>query len=79
MSDDLKKLKKPLPGDSCLLCGGKPSVIGFFLPENSQEYGAAKGKTRLIRYCLCWRGQDKQGTPETVEKVIRHELLGIAI
>ena len=74
----LKTLKNPRPDDFCLLCGANPSVIGVFVPENPQEYGAAKGKNRFIRYCLCSQCYSKQGTPENVEKVIMAELSGRA-
>lgn len=73
---NLKKLKNPRPGDFCLLCGADPSVIGVFVPENPQKYGASKGKVRFIRYCLCSRCHSKQGTPENVEKVILTEISG---
>jgi hypothetical protein len=75
----LKTLTKPRPGDFCLLCGAGPSVIGIFIPDNPQEYGAAKKKTRFIRYCLCSQCHSKQGASETVEKVILAELSGGAI
>jgi hypothetical protein len=75
---NLKSLKKPRPGDFCLLCGAAPAVIGVFVPENPQEYGAIKGKTRFIRYCLCTQCHSKQGALEKVEKVIQHEFLGRA-
>jgi hypothetical protein len=76
---NLKALTKPRPEDFCLLCSAEPSVIGVFVPENAQEYGAVKGKTRFIRYCLCTRCHSKQGTLERVEKVIWAELSGGAI
>jgi hypothetical protein len=75
----LKMLNKPRPGDACLLCGAEPSVIGVFVPEAPQKYGAVKGKKRFIRYCLCSQCHSKQGTPENVEKGIQAELSGGAI
>lgn len=73
-SEGLKTLKDSRPGDRCLLCGSNPEVIGVFVPENPEIYGGIKGKTRLIRYCLCARCHSKQGAAEIVEKVIYSEL-----
>jgi len=33
----LQKLKNPLPGDFCMVCGGKPEVIGLFVPEDPES------------------------------------------
>ena len=73
---DIQTLNKPLPGDFCLLCGGKPDAIGIFIPKDAEKFGGIKGKTRLIRYCLCAKCQAKKDTPENVEKVITAELIG---
>lgn len=76
MKSAIEILRNPRPGDFCLICGGPPSVIGIFVPEKSESWGAPSGKTRLVRYCLCVCCQGKSGTPEQVEKIIRHELSG---
>jgi hypothetical protein len=73
---NISDLKKPLANDFCLLCGGKPFFVGIFVPANPQVYGAAEGKTRLIRYCLCDTCKEKSDTPGKVEKVIFAELIG---
>lgn len=70
----LNKLIQPFADDHCLLCGDAPAVIGLFKPDNAQAYGAAEGKTRFIRYCLCEKCRSKKDTPENVEKVIFAEL-----
>ena len=72
----LHDLKNPLSGDMCLLCGGKPDVIGAFVPERPEDFGGIPGKTRIIRYCLCANCKAKAGTPELIEKVIRAEVAG---
>lgn len=72
----IEDLVKPFAGDHCLLCGGKPFCIGFFVPENSQAYGAAAGKSRFVRYCLCEKCKEKSDTPQKVEKIIFSDLSG---
>lgn len=67
---------KPLPGDFCILCGGKPDVIGVFVPEDSESWGAPKGKTRIVSYCLCTKCAKGGNVQERVEKIIRAELSG---
>ena len=63
-------------GDSCLLCGEPPEIIGFFTPEDPGAWGGPNGETRLFRYCLCGRCHERPDTPEDVEKIIRVELNG---
>ncbi len=70
----LPDLSKPRPGDSCLLCGEKPSIIGIFTPEDPEALGAPGGKGRVFRYCLCSNCKGRPDTPENVEKIIRAEL-----
>ncbi len=72
----LEYLTREIGGDFCLLCGGKPSVIGLFVPENSEAWGGCKDKVRLFRYCLCKRCNKKSDRAERVEKVILSELAG---
>lgn len=72
----LQELQKPCPGDFCLLCGGKPQVIGMFVPEEPEIFGGIEGKKRFFRYCLCSKCKSKSDTPEKVEKVIASELAG---
>ncbi len=69
-----EELVKPFAGDRCVLCGGKPHCIGIFAPANSQLYGAAAGKTRFVRYCLCENCKCNPDTPAKVEKVIFSDL-----
>jgi hypothetical protein len=69
-------LTESRPGDSCLICGEVPAVIGIFKPEEPETWGAPAGKTRLIRYCLCVKCHGKPETPENAEKIIRGELSG---
>jgi hypothetical protein len=70
----IEKIIKPFAGDHCLLCGDRPAVIGIFTPEDPQLWGAARGKMRFLRYCLCKNCQKKPDTPDKVEKVIWSEL-----
>lgn len=69
-------LSETLPTDRCLVCGGYPDVIGVFVPEEPVKWGAAPGKTRLVRYCLCNSCHERPETPERAEKIIRAELAG---
>ena len=71
---NVQDLKNPRPGDFCLLCGREPDTIGIFIPEAPEEFGGIKGKTRLIRYCLCDACQARPDSPQDVEKVIRAEM-----
>jgi hypothetical protein len=70
----IEEMTKSQSGDRCLVCGADPAIIGIFVPEEPVKWGAAGGKTRLIRYCLCNKCQGWQDTPENVEKIIRAEL-----
>ncbi len=72
----MKTIIGKMPGDSCLLCGEPPAVVGIFKPDDPGTWGALPGKTRFFRYCLCSKCQGKPGTPTLVEKVIRAELAG---
>jgi hypothetical protein len=76
---NLDNLTKPFAGDHCLLCGGKPHCVALFKPDNPMLYGAAAGKTRFIRYCLCEKCRTKPNTPERVEKAILAELTGAEV
>jgi len=69
-------IKKPLPGDFCLLCGGAPDVIGVFVPQDPETWGSRKDKGRIFRYCLCSSCQKKPDAPGRAEKIIRAELAG---
>ena len=75
----LHDMTKPFNGDHCLLCGGKPNCVALFKPDNPMLYGAAAGKTRFIRYCLCEKCRQKNDTPEKVEKAILAELTGAEV
>jgi len=74
-----QSLIKSKKGEFCLLCGGSPSFIGVFIPNNPQKLGAAKGKSLYFRYCLCSRCYDNPETPEKIEKIIAAELTGGAV
>jgi len=71
----LNNLTQPIVGDYCILCGNAPAVIGLFKPDHPVAWGAAEGKTRFIRYCLCEKCRNKKDTPENVEKIIKADLL----
>lgn len=70
----LRDLIKPFPCDRCILCGDAPYLIGIFRPRDSQLWGAAVGKSRFFRYCLCAKCKGRPDTPDRVEKIIRAEL-----
>jgi hypothetical protein len=72
----IEEMTTPRPGDHCLICGGPPGIIGVFQPEEPVKWGAAPGKTRLVRYCLCLKCHGRPETPEKAEKIIRSELAG---
>lgn len=63
-------------GDKCLLCGGPPAVVGLFVPEAPEKWGAAHGKDRFFRYCLCQKCSETADARGRVEKVIRSEVAG---
>jgi hypothetical protein len=69
-------LTHKMAGDTCLLCGEPPEVIGIFQPENPAAWGAMPGKTRYIRYTLCSKCRAKSDAPENVEAVIRASMDG---
>jgi hypothetical protein len=73
---NLRDIHKPIVGDHCILCGDVPSVIGVFVPDDPQKWGAAPGKKRFVRYCLCEKCKAKGDTPNLVEKVLLVELSG---
>jgi len=72
----LENIIQPFSGDRCLLCGGRPYCVALFAPVNSQLWGAAEGKTRILRYCLCERCKSKADTPGRVEKALWAEMAG---
>lgn len=72
----LNEINKPRPGDFCIICGANPAVIGVFVPDKAMAWGAAKDKTRFIRYCLCGECVKKPDIQGQVEKIIRAELVG---
>lgn len=72
----LREMLKHLTSDSCLLCGGKPTTAGVFVPDKPEAWGAAKGKGRIFRYSLCSECNQRTDKAEAAEKVIRSELAG---
>lgn len=75
----LDNLIRPFAGDQCLLCGKYPAVIGIFVPNDSQLYGAPAGKSRYVRYCLCEKCKARPDAQEKVEKVIFSDLNGAEV
>lgn len=73
---NLSDLKKSFSDDFCILCGGKPDVIGAFVPERPEDFGGIPGKTRIIRYCLCAKCQGRPDAQDRIEKAIYAELAG---
>lgn len=71
-----KLFERPGPGDFCLLCGGNPDLIGFFVPTRAEDFGGKAGGRRIIRYCICERCQKDRRAPERAEKAIRATLTG---
>ena len=71
----IEDITKPRAGDFCLLCGGEPDFIGVFIPDDPMRWGAAPGKTRYVRYCLCEICKSRGDAPELVEKVIYHNVV----
>ncbi len=72
----LEEMTQARPGDRCLICGALPDVIGLFKPQKPETWGAAPGKTRFLRYCLCSKCHEKPDAPERAEKILRAELFG---
>lgn len=75
----LDNLIRPFAGDQCLLCGKYPAVIGIFVPNDSQLYGAPAGKSRYVRYCLCEKCKARSDAQGKVEKVILSDLNGAEV
>jgi len=73
---ELCALIQKYPSDFCLICGSSPAIIGIFAPEDPQLWGAAPGKTRFVRYCLCLKCHENPETPKRAEKIIQSELAG---
>jgi hypothetical protein len=72
----IEEITQPRPGDLCLICGAPPAIIGVFKPQEPETWGAAPGKARFLRYCLCSKCHGRPDTPEKAEKIIRAELAG---
>ncbi len=73
-AEALDLMQQPRTNDHCLICGSQPDMIGMFVPNDPEAWGAAPGKARLIRYCLCARCAADPTAPERVEKIIQHEM-----
>lgn len=65
-----------LKNEKCLVCGGTPSVVGVFVPDDPSRFGAPEGKSRVVKYILCQRCADDPTTPDRVEKIILSEMAG---
>jgi len=48
-----KKMINQCSQSQCLLCGGAPSMVGIFSPDNSKEFGAASGRVKQFFYSIC--------------------------
>jgi hypothetical protein len=58
--------------DRCLFCEGEPSYFGVFVPNNSSEWGAARGKQRLFFYAMsekCFSETDPESREDRAEKI----------
>jgi hypothetical protein len=55
----------------CILCHDKPAFIGVFITENDtgEEFGAPKGKARLMPYPVCKNHATEQYTAEVELKL----------
>jgi len=65
-----------ISNNACLFCGDESSVVGIFIPNSPEVYGAPKGKERYIRYCLCLKCNERPDKAELAKKVIYNELSG---
>ena len=56
-------------GEMCILCDKKADMVGAFFhnPDKSEEYGAPKGKGRIMCYSIC----SEHTTPFYAEEVER--------
>lgn len=57
--------------NTCLLCDGKPSVMGVFDPYNQQMYDAPINKHRFIVYYLCDHCFNQPDKLDQIEATIR--------
>lgn len=65
----------------CILCGGKPKMVGVFIPKHVEEFAdtlPADGKVRTAFYTLCLRCMTipTDTRSERVEAAIRNERMG---
>jgi hypothetical protein len=54
----------------CILCGDVASLVGVFVPHNSQQFGAAPGKQRFIQYPICEDCMRRGNTDAIEQKLI---------
>ena len=71
----IKEITQRRPDDLCLVCGAPADLVGIFTPEDPAKWGAPRGKSRFLRYCLCSKCQGQPGTPDRVEKILWVELV----
>lgn len=65
--------------DRCLFCGDEPSYFGVFVPSDSGEWGAARGKQRLFFYGICencFSVTDSESREDRAEKILAHSIRG---
>ena len=72
----MRAMTEPVLGDFCIICGEPPAVIGIFVPDDAQKYGAPEKKMRFIRYCLCELCMNSEDVKTQVEKILLSEVSG---
>ena len=78
MKDLTKLLTTGRVASNCILCGKAPLVLGVFTPNDSQKFGAPRGKSRVVLYALCGEHYSSDGEHlPAVEAQILEDLVAI--
>jgi hypothetical protein len=64
----LEAMKKQEGG--CLICDLPAGIIGVFCPDDSQKFGASKGKDRTLVYRICDDCHDSEGWMDRIEATL---------
>ena len=60
---------------SCILCGEPAEHAQIFKPNNSQEFGAARGRSRMVVYGICGDCYERGVDLDAVERRIHADLV----
>lgn len=75
---ELLRMAKAVYGRPCLLCGKPFATIGLFIPNDSEEFYAPPGKTRVVAYSLCKKHAGKKRPSTKTLNAIEIKILDAA-